>query len=501
MFALSFNKPTAKNLAYLFIAAFLIRASVFYFYIQHQERYFQPDSNDYHNSALSIGLGYGMTKLNNGQPIFWRTPGYPLYLSWFYKYFGIKSGTFSDNMPAEKASLWVQILLTSVIPIIIFFLALSLTGVLSIAWITAWISVIHLGLILASTFFLTEGLTLIFFYLFLIFFYKSFQSYGDPGFDYPGLQARQSTPGKNSLNKNRWKLNLVIAALMLAIATWIRPMGQFVALASIILMLIVSQDSWRLKAQKALLFLLVFFAAISPWYIRNYKLTGKVFFCPMFGLYLNTFIAPKILRSIHGGSFEQHWRHQQGVAQQKAMKELPNALKTKKFLVLEDISGSVAWPLVTQHPWYTFTAWMPEVIKSSFDLYSYQLVAIANECWKWDPLEEFLGEKMVACLHKGSIPTPIRLVSWIEFAFSCFLWVSLLIGAWKFLLHPMLARFKVAPTTQHTCALWFKAAFLIGSILFMTGGFGYARLRLPVEPLIIILALTVWLPRKRTIEQ
>ena len=39
-------------------------------------------------------------------------------------------------------------------------------------------------------------------------------------------------------------------------------------------------------------------------------------------------------------------------------------------------------------------------------------------------------------------------------------------------------------------AFWFKLLFFTAAIIGMTGGFGYARLRLPVEPLLIILALT-----------
>src|SRR5438046_685025 len=110
MFALSY-KPTAKNLLLLFLIAFAVRATTFFFYVQHEERYRQADSNDYHVGALSMGLGAGMTKLQNGQPIFWRTPGYPLYLSPFYRYFGIKTADFGGNMPAQKAALWVQIFL------------------------------------------------------------------------------------------------------------------------------------------------------------------------------------------------------------------------------------------------------------------------------------------------------------------------------------------------------------------------------------------------------
>jgi len=284
---------------------------------------------------------------------------------------------------------------------------------------------------------------------------------------------------------------------MLAIATWIRPMGQFVALASMILLLIFSQSPLRLKLKKVALFMLVFFVAVSPWYIRNYQLTGKLFFCPMFGLYLNSFIAPKIVRSINKTPFEQNWRQLQVQAQQKAMQELPKARATGKALVLEDVAGSVAWPIVMAHPWYAFQAWMPEVIKSTFDLYSCQLTAFAGQCWKWDPLEEFLGEKIMACLIKQPMPMGMRLIAWIELLCSLALWASLIIGAWKFLLYPLWVKFKVSPEIKNLGSLWFKAAFLIGSVLFMTGGFGYARLRLPIEPLMIILALTVWIGPKK----
>ena len=67
MLALS-HKPSFKNLSLLFLVAFALRAATFFFYIQHEERYRQADSNDYHTTALSVGLGHGMIKLHNGQP-------------------------------------------------------------------------------------------------------------------------------------------------------------------------------------------------------------------------------------------------------------------------------------------------------------------------------------------------------------------------------------------------------------------------------------------------
>ena len=116
--------PTRKNLALLFFVSLLIRAAFFFFYVQHEERYNQADSPDYHSCAVGMTIGTGMHRFHNKQPIFWRTPGYPLYLSYFYKLFGITSGRFEDNIPAQKAAIWVQIIIDSLIPLIIFFLAL-----------------------------------------------------------------------------------------------------------------------------------------------------------------------------------------------------------------------------------------------------------------------------------------------------------------------------------------------------------------------------------------
>ena len=159
-----------KKLLIPCLVAFIIRSAVFYYYVQHDERYRQADSNDYHYCALFIALGNGMSRIDNNQPIFWRTPLYPWYLSKFYKFNGINSGAFAANITAIKQALWIQIALSSLIPLLIFYLALLLTGSIALSWIAAWISVFHLGFILASTFLLTEALSLLFFILFLFFF-------------------------------------------------------------------------------------------------------------------------------------------------------------------------------------------------------------------------------------------------------------------------------------------------------------------------------------------
>jgi hypothetical protein len=84
----------------------------------------------------------------------------------------------------------------------------------------------------------------------------------------------------------------------------------------------------------------------------------------------------------------------------------------------------------------------------------------------------------------------MRLLCWFELLFSFLIWIGLIGGLWLFLLAPLIQ--KNNPIKHNITALWIKCGLLIGGFLLQTGGFGYARLRMPIEPLMIILSLTFW---------
>lgn len=71
--------PQWQHLCFIYAAALLIRALVFGGYVQHEERYRQADTNDYHFCAVGMKAGSGMHRFDTLQPIFWRTPGYPFF--------------------------------------------------------------------------------------------------------------------------------------------------------------------------------------------------------------------------------------------------------------------------------------------------------------------------------------------------------------------------------------------------------------------------------------
>jgi len=466
-------KATPLYFIILFVCAFLVRALTFG-YVQQEERYKQPDSNDYHNGALCIAYGFGMT-FPNGEPIFWRVPGYSAYLAPFYAHYGITDTSFSGASDAQQASIWMQIVLSAFLPLILFFLALLLTQSYWIAHITAWLSVIHLGFALASTYILTEGIALVPFYLFLLFFYRSFRSFFE------------TKPASNA-----WIKNIIAAALFLVLHTWVRPMGQYIAVVAALILLLFAQDTFKRKAQKIALFLCVFASGISPWYIRNYNLTGQWFFCPMFGTYLKSFTAPRIMSEIEDIELIDAWKR---ISMQAAM-----TFKTQKPLYERDglalspdmVCGSISWPIVLAHPFLALRDWMREVIKTTVDLYSSQLVAFVRHTHHYDPLIEYITEKWYDCVYDAPLSWPMRCIVFLEIIYALLLWVGLIGGFIRFMLLPCIRRFNEPEMINRLFGMWIKVAPMIAATLFMTGGFGYARLRLPIEGLMIILSLSFW---------
>jgi Dolichyl-phosphate-mannose-protein mannosyltransferase len=372
-----------KNLSLLFLIAFLVRGSTFLFFVQDQERYRQPDSHDYHISAIGLAIGRGMYHIQTNKPIFWRTPGYPAYLSLFYRLYGITNPQFGANAPAQKASIWFQILLCSFIPILTFFLAFHLTKSLTIAWITGLIFTFHIGFILSSCYLLTDALASVLFTLFLLAFYYAF-----------------SFIGETQQKKQNQLLFIFLAAILLALYTWMRPHGEFIALL-VLFILALCHCTWQQKLLKIIIFGLTFFMCIFPWYVRNHDLTGHWFFCPMSGPYLMTFSAPKIIRHISEQPLDKciKFLFMRMKTELNKEEKLTKIIALNKVIAQELICGKVAWPWIKEYPHYFLLEWCKEVFKTTFDLYGSQLVAFANNSFKYDPLEEFLGEKLKLCIQ------------------------------------------------------------------------------------------------------
>ena len=478
MFSFVQQQPRWYHYILLCGLAFLVRAATLHYFIQHEERYQQPDSNDYHYSGLCMAYGYGM-HYHTGRPMFWRTPGYPWYLSKFFDTKKQTSGEFSAHRTEHMRALWVQILICSLIPLLIFQLAWALTQTALIAWLAALLSIIHLGFVLASAYLLTDGISMILFVLFLTLLYKSFQ--------FP----HETTLHNKTVTIRHPYLLLAAAALTLGIYTWIRPIGQFIALVSCVLLLL-SKNSWGQRLKKMSLFFVLFFAIIFPWIWRNHQITGHWFFCPLFGLYFNAFNAPKILARVENIPLLEAHKKLSMAADAHIRQEYMRREATgdKRAVCHEMECMHTAWPQIKAHPGYFMYDWIVEVCKTTFDLYASQLVAIAGNCFKWDPLVEYLDEKIKKCLYEQPMSWAMRGCAWAEFIYALLVWIGIFGGLWIFVIRALLTHNMKLFTSYGL--LWLKTGIIIGVVVMQSGGFGYARLRLPVESLMLILAITFW---------
>ena len=261
-------------------------------------------------------------------------------------------------------------------------------------------------------------------------------------------------------------------------------MGEWIGIITIIILIGAPLFCFKKRVGSALIFGILFFACLAPWYIRNYQYTHKLFFNPTIGTYLNCFSVPKILRRIHTIPLKQAL----STAQQNAamlINQTRGLLESQGLFVSNEECKKYALPILMNYPGYMLYDWTVQCLKTTFDLYSCQLVALVHREHTWDPLEEFLDEKVGAALWCRPMPLSLRLLAWLELLWMIIVWIGLLHSCWLILSSLLLKR-KIDPLFVR---LWLFAVVLSLFTIGLTGGFGYARLRLPIEPLLIIFGL------------
>jgi hypothetical protein len=313
---------------------------------------------------------------------------------------------------------------------------------------------------------MSETLFIFFFLLFLLFFLKSFIS------------------GLNGKKQAFFLSRFFLAGLFLGCASLIRAVGHYLMLLALLL-LVCSAFSFREKIRISLVLGILWLCVVSPWLLRNFLCTGALFFHTLPGNHFLMWPTAYVLVNKHNYSLlESQKLVSNEWAKNSAQKEASLDRKINDYERCV-IAESIFLTYFKKHPLLMIKHFCINIIKSCFSFYSSWLLCIDTFAWK--PYKTFFGlsERIKNCLfplleHKWFI-----IFIWFEFVPAFLLGLGFLGTLYQALfdwhLWPVLA--KILP--------------IMALFIFITLGYGCARLRLPIEPFLIILGVRFWVSRMK----
>lgn len=430
----------------LFVGALLIRLIFYVFFLKDNPCVLLFDSKHYHDMALQLLNGCGfVTKF--GEPYFYRLPGYPFFLAACYKITNLNI----------QFSLIIHIVIGSFIPFLIYYLSLMLFPKRRlIALSAALASCFHVGLIIFSGLILSDMTFLFLWVLFLLMFFYALQ--------------RQST------------VLFFAGGFLLGLASLVRPVGGPLFLLAAGIIFFSTKKAFFINIKQALFLFLGWIGVVGWWLLRNFLLTGYLFFHTLSGPhFLNHSIAQMIMLK-HDISYKQ--------AQRRAYNDLDKliveaeVIKKGPLLEIEKVAVVEKFMLKTMilNPLITLRYVSQNLFKTCCSLYSSELLFIDSH-GQLPPYSSSrtLKDRLMRFVLPQVTNGFIRIVIWFEIIFLALQ----LIGFCLFLIKGFFLRRRLF--------------FLISALLFM-GYFvvisfacGYARLRLPLEPFLIIYSTSFWL--------
>lgn len=415
----------------IFILALVVRFLLFSCFLSKGENYLVYfDSAQYQNVAYNLIQGNGIAVEKN-ESNFYRLPGYPIFLATCYSLFN----------KSDHIAMLIQIIISCLIPILMFFLTLALLPqALVLAKIGALVASLHLGFIMYAGILATESLFTIFLLLFLIFFFRK---------------------------------KFIVSGVMLGIASLIRPVGYFILPVALILIFLTHEKIGK-KIKYSSMLTSAWFFAVSPWLIRNWLLTSMIFFHTLPGLHFLQYTTAKVVMELRNCSYVQ--------ARGALLDEWKAKIKDQEVVLNRKLSEpekcvlaeKITFFYCKQRPFTVIKNCACEMLKTVFGLYCAQMIFTDVQEWSdyssttniWGKLKKYL------CPHVNTwylIP-----LTWLEIICSIFFLIGFLLFL-VLIFVDQTARFFALKTLPFMVVL-----------LVLTCAYGCARLRLPLEPLLVI---------------
>ncbi len=438
MAGLATTKNNSFFLLSIFVFSLIIRFVFFKIFLSNNPIKLAYDAGHYHSVACSIVQGNGVSN-PDGSPHLYRLPGYPLFLAACYSIFGIN----------PDRALMVQLVLSSCIPLLVYVLALQLfPGAYGVACVSTFLTALHPGFLILSGLVMSETLFITLLLLFLILFFISWRS----------------------SRKFLWTSS---AGLVLGFASLVRPVGVWLMVISVIA-LAAQNYRLRVRIKHMVLFIGTWFIPVGLWLLRNVCMTGSIFLSTFSGAHLLNHGAVRVTASACNISYIE--------ARQMVHNELTQRVAP---------SSEVAWAYEAEHyaraclmryPWQTCKLCVTNIVKTLCSLHAAELLCIdaAGALPSYDPTRSYKDMIMrfiIPSVHNRLI---IPLIY-----FEIVQHLIILLGALGWCI--MVARRKERILPQHILVIMMTCAFIGLSCVC-----GFARLRLPVEPFFIMLAVSFW---------
>lgn len=434
------NKKKFKHLGLtiIFLISLTVRGLFFHNFLSHNHNYMVPeDSAQYHAAATTLLTGQE-TSTHAWADKFHRLPGYPLILAGCYTFFG----------PNPITALWIQVFIASFIPILIYFLALTLFPTTSlVAFIAGLAASIHVGFITYAGSLMAESYFMIFFLLFLMLF----------------------LPQKK----------LFLAGILLGIASIIRPVGTPLLALSIFYLLFTRQPI-KQKLRTSVSFFTGWVSITGLVLLRNYLACGALFFHTLPGIHFLRYSTASVHKEVHSTSFHEArvalantWQNniqEQEAATQQTLNEYQRC----------NVAEKITCKYFIEYPLISIKHFCINIIKTTLGLHASYLQFV-------DTKELFEHATSWGVWERVRIYFPPHVKSWflIPMIYSEIIFLFLmLLGVLGFSIRACFS-WK-----------WFEQAFLTvpwaGLFIGLTLGAGCARLRLPADIFLIMLASCFW---------
>lgn len=421
-----------------YVASLFVRLLFFYTVLENgKHSFYTYDSEQYFAIAKSLTAGNGFFEsIHNFYA--YRLPGYSIFLATIIK-------LLSDSV---SVILHTQIVILSSIPLLFYTLSKQLfPGEENLA---RWLSIgtiFWYPMIVYSGFILTEGI----FCLFLLMFFITY------------LRSKQSN------------IYIITAGLLLGILSLIRPIGIPLLILTSSFFIILHWKTSTIKLIKTqLLFLISFIVVIAPWLLRNYFMFGAIFFHTLPGKHFLQYSAGNVYQAAKNLSYQET----RNLLFDKAEKE-KSILESKLGYKLNEyqeclLLEKTAFEVFKQHPIHLFKDCCSNWAKTLLALHSSPII-FSYEEWPSTWTEVSILEKIRFYLipsFKNSWLNRIILydllnliILWGLILASCIAVIRKLLDPWIFLF-----------------GLLFSGLFV-----FLTLSYGCARLRFPIESIILII--------------